>query len=225
MAVAERRVGRPRRRRWRASTAAPHPFVHRGLGAFRTHTGEACVFVARLGWRVLTSRDRAQAPKRPRLHRRHHHASHLARFALPSLSHESRPCASLQRDAAKTPVHLSRAASGGPHSLGCPQNRPLALLLGGCCLAEPTHANSTPTSCSARRPHHRPLWLAIALVTRTKRPCDMLPKDHGIGVLDQTLKQDRERRMLLSTSRRSLDPGIQLRRKPVMHRISASIQT
>jgi hypothetical protein len=55
-------------------------------------------------WRVLTSRDRAQAPKRPRLHRSHRSSSHLARFALSSLSHESRPSAALQRDAARTPV-------------------------------------------------------------------------------------------------------------------------
>jgi hypothetical protein len=149
-------------------------------------------------WRpVLTSCGRAHAPKRPRLYRST--ALHPPRsFRVSRVCHTSQD---LSLRFSETPPRLPcvspRRASGGPHSLGCPQNRPQGSKRAVACLAERTYASSTPTMCSARRPHHCPLWLAIALVPRTKRPGNMLPKDHGIGVLHQPLKQDRERCMLL----------------------------
>jgi len=48
----------------------------------------------------------------------------------------------------------------------------------------------------------------------SKRLCHMFPVDHGIGVLDQTIDQHRDRQISPLLGRRQINPGIELRTKP-----------
>ena len=57
------------------------------------------------------------------------------------------------------------------------------------------------------------------LAPLSKRLCHMFPVDHGIGVLDQTIDQHRDRQISPLLGRRQINPGIDLHTKPFPERI------